>query len=274
MSTTARTEKLFQIQNLHTAKTEEVSAGELSREFGRFGAVIMKDFFTDEDLAGARKEMEEYYQPYLDAFKARAHSDSHKAAAFHTDIIPWDPLKQGIEAFHILANHPKLQEVTGILLGERFTSPGSLVMYSVPGGRGQAWHQDCPAEQTDAFNLNRLIYTEDVAEEDGGIVFVPGSHGYGSIPEGGHQDPMSGEVALNPTRGTVVFLHGHVYHRVKPNHGKKPRVSVNFRAFPEGVDPKVNCIGVYRTGRVNFCDKPKQHDGTPAEDPLPIKADA
>lgn len=266
--TTPVSDQRFLIQNLHTATPEEVDAAELARQFEHFGAVIMPDFFRDEEFDAVRAEMEEFYKPYTDAFLARQLTDSHQSAAHQTDVIPWNPLKSGVTAFRALVNHSKLHHVTEILLGKGFTSPGSLVMFSVPGGRGQAWHQDCPAEAPEAFNLNRLIYTEDVSEEDGGIVFVPCSHGYGSIPEGGHQDPMLGEVSLNPARGTVVFLHGHVYHRVKPNQGKKARISVNFRAFAEGVDPDVNCIGVYRTGRVNFCDQPKQHDGTPAEEPV------
>ena len=268
MKSNAVIEKLFQMQHPQTGETEGVDARDLFHTFEQFGVVIMERFFTDEELAEVRGEMATFYRPYLDAFQARAHADIHKGAAFHTDIIPWDPIEQGVESFKNLANHAKLKKVTDILLGKGFTAPGSLVMYSVPGGRGQAWHQDCPAEATGAFNLNRLIYTEDVAEEDGGIVFVPRSQEYGNIPEGGHQDPIAGEVAMNPARGTVIFLHGHVYHRVKPNQGQKPRVSVNFRAFPDGVDPQVNCIGVYRNGRVNFCDKPKQHDGTPTEMPV------
>jgi ectoine hydroxylase-related dioxygenase (phytanoyl-CoA dioxygenase family) len=137
-------------------------------------------------------------------------------------------------------------------------------MFSVGGGRGQAWHQDCPSGESTGFNLNRLIYPEDVTLEDGGIVAVPGSHKLGRIPPGGHQDPMSGEVLLTPAAGTLILLHGHVYHRVTPNLNQRPRLSVNFRAFPVGVSADVTCVGVYRNGTVNFCDKAKQHDGTPA----------
>ena len=68
---------------------------------------------------------------------------------------------------------------------------------------------------------------------------------------------------LTPSAGTLVLLHGHVFHRVTPNLNMKPRVSVNFRAFPAGVDKDVTCIGIYRNNTVNFCDQPKQHDGTP-----------
>jgi hypothetical protein len=86
----------------------------------------------------------------------------------------------------------------------------------------------------------------------------------GRIPPGGHQEPIAGERALEPRAGTLVLLHGHVYHRVTPNLNQKPRTSINFRAYPAGTTTAVTCIGVYRNGDVNFCDSNKQHDGKPA----------
>ena len=156
-------------------------------------------------------------------------------------------------------------DATEAVLGCGYTAPGSLVMYYVVGGQGQAWHQDCLADDTTAFNLNRLIYTDDITVEHGAIVVVPGSHKLGRIPPGGHQDPMEGEVVLAPSAGTLIFLNGQVFHRVTPNLNPKPRVSTNFRAFPAGIPSSVTCIGVYRNGAVNFCDGAKMYDGTPAE---------
>jgi hypothetical protein len=61
---------------------------------------------------------------------------------------------------------------------------------------------------------------------------------------------------LTPRAGTLVLLHGHVYHRVTPNLTDKPRNSVNFRALPAGVPDWVTCVAVYRNGRTRFCDTP------------------
>lgn len=255
--------------DLATGEKRPLSLSGIRREFERWGVVVFPRFFAEEELLSARKAMDEYFAP----LQARAmsltsahHGEAEKS--FACDVIPWDPLKEKHPVFRNLHNHPALVEVTEAMLGAGFTAPGSLVMFSVGGGRGQAWHQDCPVEATRDFNLNRLIYTGDVSVEDGAIVVVPGSHRMGRIPPGGHQDPMDGEVVLTPKAGTLVFLHGHVYHRVTPNLNRKPRVSVNFRAFCAGTSPDVTCIGVYRNGTVNFCDKPKHHDGTPAEEPV------
>jgi len=236
---------------------------DLREEFASTGVLVLPGFFSRAELAEVCREIDAHFQPMAAVAREKAR-ERLDLRDFACDIISWDPVTEGNKAFLDLAAHERLALVTETVLGESHTAPASLVMYSVGGGQGQAWHQDCPMEDPTAFNLNRLIYIEDVEMEDGGIVVVPGSHRLGRIPPGGHQDPMKGEIALTPSAGTLILLHGHVYHRVTPNLRQKPRVSVNFRAFPAGVPASVTCIGVYRNGSVNFCDKPKMHDGTPA----------
>ena len=46
-------------------------------------------------------------------------------------------------------------------------------MWSVGGGKGQAWHQDCPPDDPSRFNLNRLLYLQDTEFDDGAVVVVP-----------------------------------------------------------------------------------------------------
>lgn len=121
-------------------------------------------------------------------------------------MIPWDPVGAGNAVFLNLRAKPRMVAATEVVLGEGFSAPSSLVMYSVGGGRGQAWHQDCPAGEGAGFNLNRLIYSARTTLEDGAIVFVPGSHKNRRIPAGDHQEAMPGEIALEPDAGTVVFF--------------------------------------------------------------------
>jgi hypothetical protein len=253
----------FAITDIHTSQTRTVDAGEIRRLFDEDGVVVFPRFFTDAELDTVNRELADYFAPIEEESKSRMEGEAHTKYA--CDVIPWNPCGDDHnQVFLDLREHDKFVEATEAALGEGFSAPSSLVMYSVGGGRGQAWHQDCPSDDSDAFNLNRLIYTHDVKLEDGAIVFVPGSHKQGRIPPGDHQELMPGEITLEPEAGTLVFLHGHVYHRVTPNLNQKPRISVNYRAYPAGVDPDVNCIGVYRNGEVNFCDKRKNHDGTPA----------
>ena len=245
----------------------EISEAGLRHRFDRDGVVVMPGFLTESQMLPLRRELDAHYAP-LAATAATSHNGAGVLASFECDVIVWAPLKEGNAPFIALSEMRELAEVTEALLDAGYsTNPQGLVMYSVGGGRGQAWHQDCPpgGPEGKEFNLNRLIYTDDVALADGAIVFVPGSHRFGRIPSGGHQEPIEGEITLEPRAGTVVFLHGHVYHRVTPNLNRKPRTSINLRAYPAGTDPTVNCVGVYRNGDVNFCETFKQHDGKPVE---------
>ena len=253
----------FPVQDIRTGEISETSAEELKVRFERDGVLVFPGFYSESDLAGPNRVLADYYAPIEAAAQAESGEPVNQ---FGCDVIPWNPTGEGNPVFLDLRAEPRMVAATEAVLGEGFSAPSSLVMYSVAGGRGQAWHQDCPAGEDKGFNLNRLIYNADTTLADGAIVFVPGSHKAGRIPPGDHQEPMDGEVSLEPRLGTVVFLHGHVYHRVTPNRNQKPRVSINFRAYSAGVDPDVNCIGVYRNAEVNFCDQRKHHDGTPADE--------
>lgn len=254
----------FNVLELSSRRAVARTAGELRAEFDATGVLVFPAFYSDTELAAVRRELDAYFQPLAAAAleKSRERVDLRQ---FACDIIAWNPVGKGNPAFIELAAHARLHAATAAVIGHGYTAPGSLVMYSVGGGQGQAWHQDCPADDSTAFNLNRLIYTDDITLADGAIVVVPGSHKLGRIPPGGHQDRMEGEVVLAPSAGTLIFLNGHVFHRVTPNLNQKPRVSTNFRAFPAGIPSSVTCVGVYRNGTVNFCERPKMHDGTPAE---------
>jgi ectoine hydroxylase len=254
----------FFVLDLLTREEHKLVAPALQEEFNRSGVLVFPRFFTDAELNPTRAEMDSYFS----GIHARAPEMVASARAgqekFSCDVVPWDPIQENNQAFQAFVRHRRLAQVTEIVLGPGYVDGGSLVMFSVGGGQGQAWHQDCPPDNPADFNLNRLIYPANVSLEDGAIVVVPGSHRRGRIPPGGHQDFIAGEVVLTPDAGTLVLLSGHVFHRVTPNLNRRPRVSVNFRAFPAGTPPDVTCIGIYRNGTVNFCDRAKMHDGTPA----------
>jgi hypothetical protein len=57
-----------------------------------------------------------------------------------------------------------------------------MTMFSKQRTKGQAWHQDCPPDEPQKFNLNSLVYTMDINHQVGGEVLVmPGSHRQGKI---------------------------------------------------------------------------------------------
>jgi len=227
------------------------SADELRARFEENGVLVFENYLEQAPLDELNKAIAGHYNPIV---QERFGVDAIGKAGvdFECEVISWDPISEGNDAFRRLAEQEEFASISEAVLGQGYTSPKSLVMWSVGGGKGQAWHQDCPPNDPSAYNVNRLFYMQDTAQEDGAIVVVPGSHRKGRISRGGPQEPIDGEVVLTPSAGTLVLLHGHVFHRVTPNVSKKPRVSVNLRAYPAGVSSDVNRIGVYRNGAYDF----------------------
>ncbi len=242
------------MSNINTFDPTTFDPTEIKAAFDRDGFVIFPDFLDQEQLDDLNGRIGNHFRPIIE--KHEELKNRHETLdKFECDVTAWAPVQQGESAFIELMKDPSLDAITKACIGEGYEDGRSLVMWSVAGGKGQSWHQDCPPGDLVQANTNRLFYMRDSNVEDGAIVVVPGSHTMGRIPPGGHQDPIEGEVFLTPKAGTLVMLHGHVYHRVTPNVSRKPRVSVNFRAFPKGVSWEVCSIGVYRNGAINFKTK-------------------
>jgi ectoine hydroxylase-related dioxygenase (phytanoyl-CoA dioxygenase family) len=220
---------------------------QLRHQFETQGYVVCPDVLTPDEMLQINQELNRHYN--LDDTSRQSENTS---SSFDCQVISWNPLSDNNAVFKGLLGHPQLRQVTTACIGENYHEGDSLVMLSRFGGVGQAWHQDCPPDNLEHFNVNRLFYTRDIKEEDGAIVVVPGSHRHGRIPTGGSQDPMPGEIHLTPKAGTLVLLNGLCYHRVTPNISKTPRISINFRAFAQGVPTNLCNIGVYRNGAMDF----------------------
>ena len=74
---------------------------------------------------------------------------------------------------------------------------------------------------------------------------MPGSHNSGLIPSVSEKFNEAQAVTLSPKKGSLVLLHGHCYHKVKPVTGKY-RVSTNYRVAPKGTPENITDIGIYR----------------------------
>jgi len=169
-----------------------------------------------------------------------------------TEVVPWFPMREGVTDFEELENNPVFLDITGNILGKGWNSLYCMAMFSKKGTKGQAWHQDCPPENSAQFNLNRLVYTHAITDEIGGqVIVVPGSHKNGVIPTGDPHADIEGQKVLSPGKGDLVLLHGHGWHRVLPITGKY-RVSTNFRAMPKDTPEEITDIAVYRNMRYQF----------------------
>jgi hypothetical protein len=219
----------------------------LADRFDRDGYLLLHDFF-ETDLT------RRLVAPILEHFgdnPAFVHDDDFLEKA-KTDVIPWFPQNEGSRDFDFVDEHRDLQRLTEALLGEGWQGLYCMVMFSKPGSAGQAWHQDCPPEDNAHFNLNRLVYSRDIDDETGGqTVVVPGSHRRGLLPAGDPRADFNDQLVLRPKAGTLVVLHGHIWHRVLPVHGQY-RYSTNYRAVPAGTPANITDVCVYRNMRYRF----------------------
>ena len=225
------------------------------QEFQQQGYLVLDDFFEPQLMDDIDGKIRNHFGDNPQFWHEEEFLKKSK-----TEVIPWFPQNPNLpdysaaaaEPFDRLESDQRLEELTRMLLGEGWSTLYSMVMFSRQGTTGQAWHQDCPPEDTDRFNMNRLVYTRDLSDDIGGqTVVMPGSHRLGELPAGDpHEDP-EGQVVLRPRKGTLVLLHGHCWHRVLPITGPF-RFSTNYRVCPAGTPEDITDVCVYRNMRYSF----------------------
>lgn len=219
----------------------------LAKEFWDKGYLQLENFFDDALTDQCHKHILEHYGCHPEFF----HEEEflQKAA---TEVIPWFPQQEGVPTFDEGENDPRLKLLTEAILGEGWNSLYCMSMYSNPHTKGQAWHQDCEPEDATQFNMNRLMYTHDINTKTGGeVIVVPGSHKRGLITVGVVDEDFDDQVVFKPKQGTLLLLHGHIWHRVLPVN-EHYRVSTNYRCVPKGVPANVTDICVYGNMRYRF----------------------
>jgi len=219
-----------------------------AKKFWQDGFIHIENFFSSELVELYNEKIIEHFGMSPDF----SHSDEfiEKSAV---EVIPWFPQREGIKCFDAVSEDSKLCALTEAILGTGWYEQYSMVMFSKKGTVGQSWHQDCPPDNPNHFNMNRLIYTMDISKKTTGgqTMVMPGSHKTGLIPSLSEPFDESKAVTLSPKRGSLVMLHGHCYHKVKPVTGKY-RVSTNYRVAPKYTPEDITDIGIYRNMRYQF----------------------
>lgn len=220
---------------------------ELKTAFDRDGYIALENFFDETRMDHLDRIIRDYYGESPDF----CHDDEFLQMS-KTEVVPWFPQREGVTDFDSIESDERFRSLTRAILGDSWTTQYCMVMYSKPGTVGQAWHQDCPPDDPNRHNLNRLVYTSDITDEIGGqTVVVPGSHRKGVLPFGDPVGEFDEQVVLKPKKGTLVMLHGHTWHRVLPIKDSY-RFSTNFRAAPEGTPDDITDVCVYRNMRYQF----------------------
>lgn len=210
------------------------------------GYIIFEKFFDDTLMDGYNEKILKHYgvNPNWE------HTDEFISKSA-VEVIPWFPYRDGSGGFDGIDKNEDFNQITDAILKNGWNNLYCMMMFSKAGSKGQAWHQDCPPENPIKYNLNRLVYTHDITDETGGeIVIMPKAHKAGILPVGKPHEDIEGQLIFQPKKGTVVFLHGHCFHRVMPV--KKDRISTNFRAVPIGTPEDITDICVYRNMRYRF----------------------
>lgn len=218
----------------------------IAQEFWENGYVIFDKFFPD-DL------MDEYNQKILDHFENDPESELNDEfeSKSKVQVTPWFPYREDKPYFDEVDKDEQFNKITSAILKDGWENLYCMMMHSKAGTIGQAWHQDCPSDDKTKFNINRLVYTHDITDETGGkIVVFPKTHKLGELTIGDPHEDLEGQIVYKPKKGTVIFLHGHCWHRVTP--AKQDRVSSNFRAVPKGTPEDITDVCVYRNMRYQF----------------------
>ena len=218
----------------------------IASKFWEDGYVILESFF-DSEL------MDNYNSKILDHYGVNPNWEHNNEfiSKSAVEVIPWFPYREGKPYFDEIDKHKVFNDITNEILQDNWENLYCMMMFSKAGSKGQAWHQDCPPENPLKYNLNRLVYTHDITDETGGeIVIMPEAHKAGILPVGKPHEDIEGQIVYKPKKGTVIFLHGHCFHRVMPV--KKDRISTNFRAVPQGTSEDITDICVYRNMRYKF----------------------
>jgi ectoine hydroxylase len=220
---------------------------ELSNTFWQQGYLVIEGLFSAENMDKLQSIILGHYglNPEYE----------HEAAFLSksaTEVIPWFPQRSGEQAFDEIEHCNQMETLTEAILGKGWKSLYCMTMFSKKGTKGQAWHQDCPPDDPQQFNLNRLVYTMDINDQVGGeLLVMPGSHQLGKLPAGEVNEYFSGQVILAPQKGTLVLIHGHTWHRVLPIKGEY-RLSTNYRAVPQNTPEDITDICVYRNMLYQF----------------------
>ena len=219
----------------------------LATNFDEQGYLHIPAFFDDELMTRINRTCLAHFGMNPDW----EHTDEFIKAS-NCEIVPWFPLREGVEEFREIEEHAGLYQLTQAILGDGWNSLYCMSMFSKQGTAGQAWHQDSPPDDPSQFNLNRLVYTHDITEEIGGqVVVVPGSHKRGIITVGDPNEVFDDQTVLLPKKGDLVLLHGHCWHRVLPVTGAY-RLSTNFRAMPSGTPEEITDTAIYRNMKYYF----------------------
>lgn len=166
----------------------------------------------------------------------RASFVADRAKALREGIPPGRPLDECFTDSPGLGRFLRLPQIAGIiesLVGPNPSHDHNVVHVREPGSRGQPLHADEIIDTRLRFDIQLMYWPHDVAPEDGGTFFLPGSH-FRRIND---QDiarykNFRSQQYFTGSAGTVLVLHHGIWHCARPNRGSAPRYMFKIRLNP------------------------------------------
>jgi Phytanoyl-CoA dioxygenase (PhyH) len=180
--------------------TKQLDWGTISLNFAKDGYVVVPELLSVDELAAYRRLADKTIL-----------ADRADYPGSDRDVGFVD--SKDTEAPDILKN-PPLREVLARLLGERLVFINAWVRVALPNSPGAPWHQDLQREFWPT-PINVALYLDDVTEENGPTLVVPGTHTL-PHPEFDTRRQPRERLVLGPA-GTAALFYATIWHRGSPN---------------------------------------------------------
>ena len=147
------------------------------------------------------------------------------------DLLAYDRL------FVELAMHPRVVSYVAALLGDDWMLSNFSGNNALPGS--QSMNADCdqstimPEPWTDVWCLNAIWCLDDVDEGNGATRYLPGSHRFTRFAEV-PTDPKAGMRPFEAGAGSVVFMHGRMWHTSGANTSADRERTMLFAFYARG----------------------------------------
>ncbi len=190
------------------------------------GYVVRERLFTGDELDSLRQAADEIEARYLESGKPG--QGKGFGGLFVRNIVDEHPTIE-----NLLLRSPALVSVARAVLGPQVQVHGSVLRVAYPEleNQGVEWHfhqRVVPDPEPPFFLrpvvLDNLIYLDDLSDDTGPLVVLPGSHKTNEdLPSGDFSD-KPGQVVVRCPAGSVVTSHSSLWHKAfapKPNGGKR-----------------------------------------------------
>ena len=210
------------------------------------GAVIIKDAFTPDQVADARRLIMEY--------SAEEDKETHFQGAnqdrMHLQRRVWNLLDKG-EIFETMVQHPDVVKIASAILGDKFILGSIAANRLLPGGPGQEPHIDYPywdmyeregfpARINSSYPLNMQITIplDPFTAESGASAFLPHSQGELLYPRTEDRDRFYAECSrMLADPGDAIIFNGMVWHCAMPNESDHNRSAILIEYLAKFVTP-------------------------------------